>query len=198
MDWLLSPQGKCEKITEKIPKAIADSGQPYRLYRFLTDIENVLRHPKSDRQVLVNVIPLVRKLLTSSSWIALTVPEPDPDLGWAVQPLYDEPGFPLTVQMVSWLPHRVSPIHNHGTWGIVAIIDGREKNSFWRCTDNPQLPHQLTPTGDRILTAGEIIGFEANSVHAIEALEPTISFNMYGETNYDQRFEFNLATAQLF
>lgn len=200
MDWLISTAGKCEKITEKTPKAIANSEPPYRLYRFLTDVENILVHPDSDRQILTQIIPLVRRLLISSTWISLTSLEPDPNLGWAVQTLYDEPDFPLTVQIVSWLPHQVSPVHNHGTWGIVAIIDGREKNCFWRRTGNRQLPHQLKATGEQVLTAGEIIGFEPNSVHAITTLEPTISFNIYGDTNYDQRFEFNLATstAQLF
>jgi predicted metal-dependent enzyme (double-stranded beta helix superfamily) len=49
--------------------------------------------------------------------------------------LYDEPDFPLTVQTVSWLPGQVSPIHNHATWGVVALISGTEKNTLWRRTN---------------------------------------------------------------
>jgi predicted metal-dependent enzyme (double-stranded beta helix superfamily) len=44
--------------------------------------------------------------------------------------------------------------------------------------------------------------FLPDAIHQIEAIgeEPTMSFNLYGETNYDQRFEFDVekATAQIF
>jgi predicted metal-dependent enzyme (double-stranded beta helix superfamily) len=197
MDWLVTGQGECQAIATS---PISDSNQPYRLYRFLTDVEDLLTDSKGDRSLLIDLMPLVRKLLNSSIWMSLADLEPDPELGWAVQVLYDAPDFPLTVQLVSWLPDRVSPIHNHGTWGIVAILAGLEKNHFWTRTGDRRFPDKLKSTGDLTLEAGETIGFTGNAIHSIEALEPTISFNMYGETKYDQRFEFNLAssTAQLF
>jgi len=41
-----------------------------------------------------------------------------------------------------------------------------------------------------------------DAIHQVEAIgdQPTISFNVYGETNYDQRFEFDFKhkTAHLF
>lgn len=196
MDWLVNTKGEFEQL----PVAFDLPASPYRLYRFLTDVEDLLAEKKSDRQLIQAICPLVRRLLTSSTWIQLAGLEPDPDLGWAVQTLYDEPDFPLTVQLVSWLPNQVSPIHNHGAWGIVAILSGVEKNYLWQRAGNRQLPDQIKCVGDRILEAGDIIGFVPEAIHSIEALEPTISFNLYGETKYDQRFEFNLAnsTAQLF
>ena len=35
-----------------------------------------------------------------------------------------------------------------------------------------------------------------NVIHSVEIIgnEPTISFNVYGETNYEQRFEFDPVT----
>jgi hypothetical protein len=41
--------------------------------------------------------------------------------------LYQEDNFPITIQMVAWLPGNISPIHNHGTWGLVAVVSGQEK-----------------------------------------------------------------------
>jgi len=197
MDWLVNARGECEELSSS-PDFLPES--PYKLYRFLTDVEDLLGEMQSDRLLIQAICPLVRRLLTSSTWIQLSGLEPDPDLGWAVQTLYDEPDFPLTVQLVSWLPHQVSPIHNHGTWGIVAIMDGVEKNLFWQRAGNLKFPDRIKPVGDRLLSAGEIIGFTSEAIHSIEALEATVSFNIYGETKYDQRFEFNPvnATAQLF
>jgi len=197
MDWLVNARGECEELSSS-PDFLPES--PYKLYRFLTDVEDLLGEMQSDRLLIQAICPLVRRLLTSSTWIQLSGLEPDPDLGWAVQTLYDEPDFPLTVQLVSWLPNQVSPIHNHGAWAIVAILSGVEKNYLWQRTGNRKLPDQVKSVGDRILAAGEIIGFVPEAIHSIEALEPTISFNLYGETRYDQRFEFNLinSSAQLF
>lgn len=195
MNWLVNAKGECEQLSNSLnfPET------PYRLYRFLTDVEDILGEIQGDRAIIQAITPLVRRLLTSSTWIQLSGLEPDPDLGWAVQTLYDEPDFPLTVQLVSWLPHQVSSIHNHGAWGIVAIIDGVEKNQFWRRAGDRN-PNKIEFVGDRILSAGEIIGFTSEAIHSIEALEPTISFNLYGETKYDRRFEFNVedSSAQLF
>ncbi|MBW4674823.1 MAG: cupin [Desmonostoc geniculatum HA4340-LM1] len=188
-DWLVADDGKYEAWA-KLAVNLELSTSQYRLYRFLTDLEDILHKFQSDRYRLQAICPLVRRLLTSSTWLQGEYLEPDPQTGWSVLTLYDEPDFPLTVQTVAWLPGRVSPIHNHATWGIVALISGEEKNTLWRRTDNHG---GIEKVGEIILTPGEIISLMPDAIHSIEALgeEPTISFNLYGETNYEQRFEFD-------
>jgi predicted metal-dependent enzyme (double-stranded beta helix superfamily) len=197
--YLVNKQGICEEI-EVIE--IEPSDSTYRLYRFLTDLEDILANVKSDRDRIHAIIPLVQRLLTSSYWLQIPDIPPDPDLGWSVQMLYDEPFFPLTVQLVTWLPGTKSPIHNHGAWGIVAMINGKEKNIFWQRSPKSKSPDKIKRVSDRIFSAGEIITFMPDAIHSIEAIgdEPTISFNIYGETDYDQRFEFDpdTKTAQQF
>ncbi|WP_019500940.1 hypothetical protein [Pseudanabaena sp. PCC 6802] len=200
MDYLLvDDRGICEEI--KVPDR-EFSNSPYRLYRFLNDLEDLLASISSDRDRLQAICPLVQRLLTSSYWLQVPEQPPDPELGWSVQMLYDEPFFPLTVQLVAWLPGIASPIHNHGAWGLVALISGKEKNTFWRRSPTVEFPGKIERVGDRVITAGEIVTFMSDTIHSIEALgdEPTISFNIYGETNYEQRFEFDLDTmsAQIF
>ncbi|MBE9038072.1 cysteine dioxygenase family protein [aff. Roholtiella sp. LEGE 12411] len=188
-DWLVTEEGKCEAWEELADDLELSTGQ-YRLYRFLTDLEDILYKFQSDRQRLQAIYPLVRRLLTSSEWLQGEYLEPDSETGWSVLTLYDEPDFPLTVQTVAWLPARVSPIHNHATWGVVALISGEEKNTLWRRTDNNG---GIEKVGEIILTPGDIISLMPDAIHHVEALgeEPTISFNLYGETNYEQRFEFD-------
>ncbi|WP_414551747.1 cupin [Anabaena sp. CCY 0017] len=198
-DWLVTDDGKCE-TWEQSPDDLELLTSQYRLYRFLTDLEDILHKCQSDasgersyRLRLQAICPLVRRLLTSSEWLQGEYLEPNPETGWSVLTLYDEPDFPLTVQTVAWLPGKVSPIHNHATWGVVALISGEEKNTIWRRTDQNG---SIEKAGDIILNPGEIIGFMPDAIHHVEALgdEPTISFNLYGETNYQQRFEFDPVT----
>ena len=114
-----------------------------------------------------------------------------PKKGWSVDFLYDEPGFPLTVQMVAWKPGSVSTIHNHAAWGLVAFVEGTEKNTFWRETDSG-----LEKIGEQIFEAGDIVTFEPKAIHHIEAVsdEPVVSFNLYGKTDYKNRYKFDAKT----
>lgn len=170
------------------------SRSPYRLYRFLTDLEDILATHSHPAMILDCVSPLVHRLLTESTWLQWYDLTPNPQTGWSVAMLYDEPDFPLTVQMVVWQPGTVSPIHNHGTWGVVAILSGQEKNTFWQ-PQQPDAP-QIQPVGEKILEPGEILTFLPETIHHVEVVgnEPVLSFNVYGVTDYQNRFEFDCAT----
>jgi len=190
MFYFVSESGICENLPvisgEKLRK-------PYRLFRFLTDLENLLEQEQDDYKRLQAICPLVVHLLQSSLWLQLPELEPEPELGWAVQTLYEEPFFPLTVQLVAWRAGEVSPIHNHGAWGLVAVIQGQEKNSFWRRQPTSEFPDRIIPVGDHLIEEGQIITFSASAIHSVEITgsETAISLNLYGATQYDRRWQFD-------
>ncbi|ELR97691.1 hypothetical protein [Gloeocapsa sp. PCC 73106] len=171
-----------------------DSPTTYRLYRFLTDLEDLLNSTANPEKILLTLIPKVRQLLTDSYWLQTDYSEPSRNLGWSVKILYQEPDYPITIQNVAWLPHQTSPIHNHGTWGIVAIISGSEKNKLWRRTSRKS--DRLELVGEQILLPGDIIAFNPEAIHSVEPVgdEPTITFNLYGVTNFAARYEFDAVT----
>ena len=189
-NWIVNGEGSCEAFD---PNEFMPPVDPYRLYRFLTDLEDVLQSTEDARDRIQKICPLVRTLLTSSYWIQLENPEPSTKTGWGVRKLYKEPKFPLTIQLVTWLPGNVSRIHNHATWGIVALISGEEKNTFWRRSPDKQHPDRIQKTCEHVLVPGDIIGFVPDAIHQVEPIgeEPTITFNLYGITDYKQRFEFD-------
>jgi predicted metal-dependent enzyme (double-stranded beta helix superfamily) len=145
---------------------------------------------------LRRICPRVRQFLSESHWLEAQYLPPDPKTGWSVLMLYDEPDYPLTVQMVAWEPGQVSPIHNHGCWGLVAILAGQERNTLWRRSPDAEYPDRIERVGDLCLEPGQIISFLPDAIHCVEALgdEPTISFNLYGKTDYSRRFEFDPVT----
>ena len=73
-----------------------DSERVYRLYRFLTELEDLLAAIPDDAERIRAITPRVRQLLTSSYWLQMEYNEPKPDQGWAVKFLYREYQFPLT------------------------------------------------------------------------------------------------------
>jgi predicted metal-dependent enzyme (double-stranded beta helix superfamily) len=194
-EWLVDQRGEA-LVLQPFSLEVADD-RPYRLYRFLTEVEDIVTTLVDPIEQLQAIVPRVRRLLTGS-WLEIMPILPDPDLGWEVVTLYDEPLFPLTVQMVAWAPGTQSPVHNHGCWGIVALMSGQEHNQFWRRSPTDESPDRLEVTGETIVDPGQIITFLPEAIHQITALgtTPTISFNLYGETDYDQRFEFDLNSNQ--
>lgn len=191
-NWLVDNDGKCVSF-EVV--AAAKNYSPYRLYRFLTDLEDILNNITNDVQRLSAIVPLVRKLINDSPWLVLSINEPNPDTGWEIMTLYDDPSYPLTVQLVSWAEGTISPIHNHGCWGVVTLLQGEEKNTFWRKNYQANQPFSIEKTEEKMLTAGDILCLTPSAIHHIEAKgnQPTISFNLYGETDYDNRWEFDIA-----
>ncbi|MEB3886610.1 cupin [Lyngbya sp. CCY1209] len=190
-DRLVMDDGQCVEV-----EAVESDRQwvrPYRLYRFLTDLEDLLIGVEDNPTRLHLIRPLVRQLLNSSEWLHYNFLPPDTATGWSVLMLYNEPEFPITIQTVVWSPDRVSPIHNHGTWGVVAMLSGQEKNTFWRRSPTADHPDRIEWVGEELLTPGDILCLMPDAIHQVEAIgtEPTISFNLYGETDFQRRFEFD-------
>lgn len=191
-DWFVDNDSVVEAYYPEEQELAVD---PYRLYRFLTDLEDILHEIPDDRKRLQALAPLVRNLLTSSYWLQVEYAPPSPKLGWSVKMLYEEPDYPLTIQNVAWSSGSTSPIHNHATWGIVAIVSGREKNQFWRRSPTSEFPDQIELIGEKILEPGDIICLMPDAIHSVESVggEATVTFNVYGVTDFSRRYEFDPA-----
>jgi predicted metal-dependent enzyme (double-stranded beta helix superfamily) len=191
-DWHVNGDGQYQAC--KSARAWNLLRDNYRLYRFLTELEDILNDVEDETSRLPEIQMLVRRLLVNSYWVQSQYLEPCPKTGTSVLILYDELGFPLTVQTVTFAPGTKSNIHNHGTWGVVALLKGQEKNRFWRRNPNQEFPDKIEQTGELTLLPGDIISFTPDAIHCVEALgsEPTVTFNIYGETDPKQRFEYNV------
>ncbi len=78
----------------------------------------------------------------------------------------------------------------------MAVLKGEEKNTFWRRTNSPEFQDKIERMGEITLFPGDIISFTPDAIHSVEAMgdEPTVTFNIYGETDPDERFEFDSVT----
>jgi predicted metal-dependent enzyme (double-stranded beta helix superfamily) len=166
----------------------------YRLYRFLTELEDVLNDIDDESIRLPEIRILVRRLLVNSYWVRSQFLDACPQTGTSVLSLYDELGFQFTIQTVTFAPGTKSNIHNHGTWGIVGILKGQEKNTIWKRCPSDDFQCRVEQTGELMLFPGDIISFTPDAIHCVEAVgdEPTVTFNLYGETDPSRRFEFDV------
>lgn len=197
-DWNVTAEGQCRPCPTPREWDLLET--PYRFHRFLTQVEDALKQAITDHQCecLPDIRRLVRKLVLNSYWLQTQRPEPDSKTASAFLNLYDEIGYPLTVQIETLVPGAESSVHNHGTWGVVAVLQGQEKNTLWQRTPDPILPDKIKWVAERTLAYGDVISFVPEAIHRIQAVgkEPLVTFNLYGETESKQRFEFDPTTHQ--
>lgn len=193
-DWIVTETGDCQLRPSARQWDLLR--EQYYLHQFLTEIMELLDQALTEADqwdFLPQIRRKVRQLFTNSYWLQTRYEPPKPQTGVAVTILYDEIGYPLTVENVSSLPGVSSPVHNHGTWGVVALLQGSEKHYFWRRSPTPAYPDHIELVGEKTLHPGEIISFTPEAIHSIQSLgsELTVTFNLYGDSQPRSRFQFD-------
>ena len=123
-------------------------------------------------------------------------PTPKPDEYAKIYLVTDDEGGDFTLYLVSALPLGPSPIHDHGTFAIIAGLDGEEENTLYKRLDDGSESGRATIEEDYkiILKRGDAVAFMPQDIHHIQAISdiPTRHFHLYGK-GFDQqtdRLEF--------
>jgi predicted metal-dependent enzyme (double-stranded beta helix superfamily) len=95
--------------------------------------------------------------------------------GNANQVFYRAPD--LTLLKVRFPNGRRTPPHDHGTWAMILLLSGEEKNTLYR-RENATLRR----AGEMTLTRGAILPLRAETVHVAECIgdTPAIGLHVYG------------------
>ncbi len=203
-DWLAQDDGQCFSFPSPRQWDLLTHTTSYRLHRFLTELDDLLNQAEMTGQTEVEYLPslrrLVRKLLLNVYWVSQDIPTASPNSGTDVKLLYDEPAYPITLQTEIMLPGTSTTIHNHGTWGVVATLQGQQKNTFWKCIPTPEYPQHIEKVDEKIFQLGDIVSLTTEAIHCVEAIgnEPTVTLNLYGDTNASKRFKFDPYTHQAY
>ncbi len=111
-DLFLTADGQCQPCETVNQWKLLRSN--YRLYRFLTELEYILKDAIDEASFLQEIRLLVRQFITNSYLLQTQEPKPCECTGTSVILLYDELGFTLMVQTTKFMPGTISTIHNHG------------------------------------------------------------------------------------
>src|SRR5918911_2847262 len=112
----------------------------YTLRQFVQDLRAIAAETTELAAIISRARPLTRRLALSKDWLQQSHYVCDPEQGFGVHLLHEEPDHTLAVFAIAWLPRRGAPPHNHGTWAVVAGVDGPEKNLFWKRLDDGSRP----------------------------------------------------------
>ncbi len=106
--------------------------------------------------------------------------------GFTLNQIHIEPDESFSMGVGIWDVGQTTPIHDHGTWGVIGIYRGMEnEESFLR--EGPRESGacaKLTPQGKRLAGPGDVFVCctQDNDVHRVSCAssEPVVGIHVYG------------------
>src|SRR5712692_8528335 len=131
----------------------------YSISQLIADLRRICAEFPYENNIISHVRPLARRAaLSKNDWLEKRFFHASSNQGFGVYLLHEEPDHSLAVFAVSWLPARGTPPHDHGTWAVVAGVDGPEKNEFFERLDDRSRPGhaELKKIGEKVFDANDV------------------------------------------
>ncbi|MFT3957057.1 MAG: cysteine dioxygenase [Piscinibacter sp.] len=107
--------------------------------------------------------------------------------------IFNAPDASLSLYAIVWLPGQWTPVHDHGSWGVVGVVEGvLEERSYVRLSPDrgADTDIDLARGGTILLRHGAVTSFVPNPDHihvtGVPAERPrAVSLHLYGKTMSD-------------
>ena len=104
--------------------------------------------------------------------------------------VYDAPDHGLSLYAIVWLPGQWTPVHDHGSWGVVGVVEGvLEERNYVRLSPDrgADAGIELARGGVILLGQGAVTSFVPNPDHIHVTGVPAerqraVSLHLYGRT----------------
>lgn len=171
----------------------------YSLPQYVEDLRTITAETSDENEIINRVGLLAQRVVADKSWLQPKYYETDAEQGFGVHLLHEEPDHSLAVILVNWLPGRGTPPHDHGTWAVVAGIEGVERNVRYKRIDDASRANyaELEVEQDFNANEGELVCMKTGGIHKVtnETDRMTLSLHTYGRhINHTNRSQFNLDT----
>lgn len=160
------------------------------LERFISRSLAYSREHPAPADCVLAVAPLMLELLEGAgTFLQPRHFKSDPD-HYARNLVYAAPDKSLSLYSLVWLPGQWTPIHDHGSWGVVGVLEGvLEERSYVRLSPDRQADHdiELARGGVVLLGKGAVTSFVPNPDHIHVTGVPAgrsraVSLHLYGRT----------------
>jgi predicted metal-dependent enzyme (double-stranded beta helix superfamily) len=148
---------------------------PSPLTAFATDAQRLLDDPHA-------IGARLTALLAQDDWLAPEHRVPDRD-HYRQHLLHVSPCRRMSIVALVWLPGQRTPIHDHVSWCVVGVYEGRERETRYRAIESAgQRCLEEIGSVDALPGHVEVIVPSTEDIHAVTAVGdgPTISIHVYG------------------
>lgn len=168
----------------------------YSLEEYVEDLRRITLTNHDEDKILDQVAPLAQRMALDKGWLKKKHYQTDPEQGFGVHLLHEEPDHSLAIFAIAWLPGRGAPPHDHGTWAVVAGVEGIETNTRYDRQDDRSdrefaklsVKHQFDAA------EGDLVCMKTGGIHAVHnnTDKITLSLHTYGKhINYTDRSQFH-------
>lgn len=168
----------------------------YSLEEYVEDLRQITAEETDEKAIFKRLAPLAQQLATTPGLITEKHMQCDEEQGFGFHTLFEEDDHSNAVFVLSWLPDRGTPAHDHGTWAVVAGIAGAEKETHWNRIDDGSREGyaELEKTSEAVMTAGMVSCVLEGDIHTVWNVSDEISLSLhtYGKhVNFTGRSQFD-------
>ena len=169
---------------------------PYTLDQYVSDLRAIAAQETDPEKITKRVEPLAKRFASAPGWFRPQFRECDPEQGFSLHMLHEEPNHDLAVFLISWLPDRGTLPHNHKTWAVVVNMEGEEQEISYERLDDGSKPGfaDLKRGKAVVMKAGDVARCYPEHIHKVWNVgkDAAISLHTYGRhINYTGRSEFD-------
>lgn len=164
------------------------------LETFIKECQSCCNEFVAPADIVLELSPLLQKLLKNTDFLDSSHRASKPD-HYARNPVHICPTGSLSLFTMVWQPGQWTPVHDHGTWGVVGILEGTlEERNFVRIDSRERDDSNinLQRGGNCLLSQGSVTTFIPNPDHihrtgVSRSREQAISLHLYGRdmNNYN-------------
>lgn len=155
----------------------------YTVAHFIREADAVIRSGGPEPEVLRGLKPLMERLVTTPGSVPRKAFAPRKDR-FANNLIFRPNDRAFSVTGGNWAPGQTTPIHDHLTWAVVGVYEGKERESIYRRKDDGSDPKraELEQVSARINETGHVTVLGSAGIHRIDnvSAHPSLSIHMYG------------------
>jgi 3-mercaptopropionate dioxygenase len=176
----------------------------YELSAFTKDLDKIANEERDRyRHIVQKAEPLLKRLMSDMSWLPARYHKPTVN-GSVQYVLHRSSTFDYTITSVVFWPGYSTKVHDHGTWGLVGVWRGEEREERFQRIDDGARPgyarlglQQTVVNSERCVS---VLIPPQEEIHRIQTLssEPSCSIHVYGsDLDGKSRRQFDLETGEI-
>src|SRR5690625_3060955 len=123
------------------------------LKSFIIDLDQIVKQGGTEVDITQKVADRLEKMLEFKDEILLEkFKQPNPE-HYVMYPVFVAPDNSFSIASAVWDVGQTTPPHDHGTWGVIGIVQGTEHEIKYTPVDDGT---KIIREGDSLLKAGEV------------------------------------------
>lgn len=150
--------------------------------RFIREVEEIVSEGGDEYTITAKVAERLRELLREDGIVPREMMQPNPNK-YVLYPLYVDPEERFSIASAVWNVGQATPVHDHGTWGVIGIVQGSEYEISY-VKPAPDETRPLQKLAEKYLTPGDVIVCctTDQDVHEVRCASdvPCVGIHVYG------------------